>query len=255
VEERLAARMAAVVNFVSKRAAAIGLGNDHHVLPTVRGLRGSDVLGDKPPLVEWAGNLTAMLEAGHEFLSQRWWGVVAESRVREQEGLSRVRDQVRFACQQRPHTGAWLVSVPCVATKTLFPTEHFRGPLKWWLGMPELQVQQHHVRAHGASGRAGGFGAAGGVCVPQGGGGPYSRRPGDVFFPRWDAEGLTVVDVTIWHPLAPSAPVESRAGVEQWRTRQAEDKRAKYEADRGRLGWKFVPFAVDTFGGLGKGGL
>jgi len=82
-----------------------------------------------------------------------------------------------------------------------------------------------------------------------------SRRPGDVFFPRWDAEGLTVVDVTIWHPLAPSAPVESRAGVEQWRTRQAEDKRAKYEADRGRLGWKFVPFAVDTFGGLGKGGL
>jgi len=91
--------------------------------------------------------------------------------------------------------------------------------------------------------------------VPQGGGGPGQAESGGCVLPTIGRGGPAAVDVTILHPLAPGAPVGARAGVEQWRTRQAEDKRAKYEADCGRLGWKFVPVVMDTFGGLGKGGL
>jgi len=146
VKERMAARMAAAVDFVSRGAAAIGLGSDRHVMPTdskecVAAMRAR--LGDIQPLVEWVGNLTAMLEAGQEFSSQRWWG------FRGQEALGTVRDQVRFACQQRPQAGAWLVSVPCVATRTLLPTEHFRGASSGDVGgAPVLPVS-------GANGRLG----------------------------------------------------------------------------------------------------
>ena len=286
VEERFAARMSAVVDFVSRGSEEVGLERGVAVLPRDTAAcvsRGVEVLGRVSPLEEWSGDVSSMLEAERPLASQRWWSErVAAGRVEVQKGMGTSRDRVRFGCQQRPHAGAWLAAVPSVPKKTLIPNGQFRGLVRWWLGAPlrasglgqgcprcgtPMDLLGDHAvccrfnnitRRHMAlqDGLVDVARRADVACRKEAGGGEEERtRPGDVFFPRWDTEGPAAVDVTVRHPLAPSAPVGDLEGLERWRGRQEGEKRAKYGAQCGRLGWRFIPFVVDTFGGISQEGL
>jgi hypothetical protein len=76
-------------------------------------------------------------------------------------------------------------------------------------------------------------------------------RPGDLFLSRLTVNGPGAVDVTVRDPLATSHPCAWEA-VEDWHARQEDQKNRKYVVTCHRLGWSFVPFVVDTFGGMGK---
>ena len=72
-----------------------------------------------------------------------------------------------------------------------------------------------------------------------------------MYFPRFDSDGPAAVDITIRNPLAQSRPVNP-TNMETWHERQENEKTVKYRVACQRLGWKFIPFVVDTYGGLGN---
>ena len=76
-------------------------------------------------------------------------------------------------------------------------------------------------------------------------------RPGDLYIPRWTADGVTVVDCTVRHLCIPSRPVMDPTHVLEWRRDQEEEKVSKYLDRCDQVGWHFVPFLMDLWGGLG----
>ena len=78
-------------------------------------------------------------------------------------------------------------------------------------------------------------------------------RPGDLYIPRWTADTVTVVDCTVRHSVAPSRGLMDPATLPHWRRQQEEDKTEKYLERCREVGWDFVPFLVDLWGGLGPG--
>jgi len=192
----VAARMTVVVDFVSKGAAATGLGGDHRVLPTDSEDCVATRLGDILPYVEWAGDLTAMLEAGQKFSPQGWWGGGGSGGV---NGAG--------AGGSRHGEGPSAVCVPAAAT---------RGSMVGVGAVPSVEVVGRQA--------SGGDDGGAPVLPVSGADGLGPAEAGRRVLPQWDVEGLAAVNVTIRHPLAPIAPVGAWAGVEQWRTRQAEDK-------------------------------
>ena len=76
-------------------------------------------------------------------------------------------------------------------------------------------------------------------------------RPGDLYIPRWSADGTTVVDCTVRHPYAPCRRVVDPTHVLQWRREQEQEKTTKYLERCQEVGWDFVPFLMDLWGGLG----
>jgi hypothetical protein len=76
-------------------------------------------------------------------------------------------------------------------------------------------------------------------------------RPGDVFISRFDANGPAAVDVSVRHPLQPSNPIHTAAAREKWHENQEKDKEKKYTTTCQRLGWTFIPFIMDCYGGMG----
>ena len=210
---------------------------------------------------------------------QRWWTQrVMVAAVEELAKVGDNGDKVRFGCQRDGHAGAWLAAVPSRATRTLIPGTEFRTLLRWWLGVPLLTEDQagvpcprcgaamdvvgHHLvcckqnnpmRRHMAIqdtivalSRRAGFTCRKEERTPEG------TRPGDIFFPRWDCDGPAAVDVTVRDPRAPSHPLQSADGVGKWRQKQEEEKENLYAPACRRLGWTFVPFVVDVWGGLGE---
>ena len=77
-----------------------------------------------------------------------------------------------------------------------------------------------------------------------------AQRPGDLFIPRWDANGPVAVDVTIRHHQAPSGPLTLPDRLLEWQKRQETSKEIQYRGQCGRQGWQFVPFLMDTWCGL-----
>jgi hypothetical protein len=77
-------------------------------------------------------------------------------------------------------------------------------------------------------------------------------RPGDVFITRYDANGPAAIDVSIRHPLQPSNPAITEAARTKWHEHQEADKTKKYEGTCKKLGWSFIPFIMDTYGGMGE---
>ena len=76
-------------------------------------------------------------------------------------------------------------------------------------------------------------------------------RPGDLFIPRWTADGVTVVECTVRHLNAPSRLVIDPDHVADWRHDQELEKTNKYLERCEQVGWQFVPFMMDLWGGLG----
>ena len=79
-------------------------------------------------------------------------------------------------------------------------------------------------------------------------------RPGDVFFPRWDADGPAAVDITIRDPLAPSNPLGGVGALEKWRETQEREKHRKYDSGCRSLGYGFIALVMDIFGGMAPEG-
>ena len=80
---------------------------------------------------------------------------------------------------------------------------------------------------------------------------PDGSRPGDIFIPRYDADGPAAIDITIRDPIAPSRGT-SPITIDGWHQRQERTKIDKYALPCKRLGWKFIPFVMDVFGGFAE---
>ena len=77
-------------------------------------------------------------------------------------------------------------------------------------------------------------------------------RPADVYIDSFTNGRPLAVDTTVFTPFSPH--LVSNAAVKPLHTASEAEKikRAKYEAACDQRGIKFVPFAVETTGGLGK---
>ena len=206
-----------------------------------------------------------------------WSQMATKGWIERQENFGTIRDQVRFRAQQSPHSGAWLAAIPSAAKKTRIPSEHWRLLLRWTLGMPIVQqefigapcvrcdhpvdvwgdhsvscmkneIQRRHLALQSTLAKF--IQDAGLTCATERGTGD-GRRPADVFIPRWDADGPAAIDLTIRCPSAPANPVRDPAGMDKWRMAQEREKTALYEETCLRARWAFIPFVVDTHGGMG----
>ncbi len=75
-------------------------------------------------------------------------------------------------------------------------------------------------------------------------------RPGDLFFSRLDANGPAAVDVTVRQALGPGNLLNTALAHSGWHARQEMDKETKHLAACQRLGWTFLPFVMDCYGGI-----
>ena len=282
VRLRAAARLSGLVNFLKQGPRCLGIERTKELVPldTVACI-GEMVerVGEMAPLLAWRQDVEAVGSAESPHDEQRWW--TQRVMVAEVERLAKAgdnADMVRFACQRDAHAGAWLAAVPSSATRTLIPGTEFRTLLRWWLGVPLLAEDQvgapcplcgtamdvlgHHLvcckqnkpmRRHMAiqdtlvaiSRRAG-------LSCRKEERTPENSRPGDVFYPRWDTDGPAAVDATVRDPRIPSQPLQQAEAVPKWRERQEADKVSRHGNACKRLGWTFVPFVVDVWGGLGE---
>ena len=77
-------------------------------------------------------------------------------------------------------------------------------------------------------------------------------RPADVWLPTYQNGKGVAIDVVITHPLQPLYLTKS---VERWGVAAEaaeEEKKKKYTEDCRKEGFCFMPFAVESLGGLGK---
>ena len=79
-----------------------------------------------------------------------------------------------------------------------------------------------------------------------------STRPGDVLVLNWLSGRPAAVDVTIRDPLLPSGPLSGAAAFPAWQEKLEHNKVLKYTRQCTTLGWDFIPFLCDVYGGLGK---
>ena len=80
---------------------------------------------------------------------------------------------------------------------------------------------------------------------------PDGRRPADIFLPAWDHGRGVCIDVGVTCPLQKSfvKRTAKKSGVAA--KNYADKKRIFYEDDLARGNLDFVPFVVETLGGLG----
>ena len=79
-------------------------------------------------------------------------------------------------------------------------------------------------------------------------------RPGDIFIPRWDADGPCGIDLTVRHPYTQSNPIRGHESFPEWEQKQEKDKEIKYREKCMRAGWSFYPFVVSTWGSIAPQG-
>ena len=209
---------------------------------------------------------------------QEYWQTQAmKSWLQAQSASGTARDRVRFQAQQAPHSGAWLSVLPSAARRTRVPSEHWRLLLRWTLGMPIVRedtvgapcarceqpvdvwgdhsvscikndIQRRHMTLQAALAKL--IQDAGMTCALERGTGD-GTRPADIFIPRWDADGPAAIDITVRCPSAPANPVRDPTALEKWKVQQEREKLSLYEGTCLRAGWAFIPFLVDTHGGMG----
>lgn len=281
VYERTAARLAGILDFLTRGHRLVDpMGFEPHLPADLEGcLRETlAVLGsNSQPALGWSESPSLIAHAASNHIKQNFWSnAFAEARqalLREQ--LSGP-DAVRFASQASPHTMAWTSVIPSQALRTLIPGEEFRCALRWHLGSPQSPLPDgglcpqcqtpmdplgHHLvcckhnhlsRRHGAVQDAVlRLTARAGLTARREQGAPDGSRPGDIFVHRLNSDGPAAVDITIRHSLRPSGPVSSPDHLPGWMAAQEAQKHRKYDPVSRRLGWQFIPFVVDCWGGLG----
>jgi hypothetical protein len=288
---RPAARLACIAHFVQNATDVLGLPREMEILPrdlsqVLAAVRAQ--VGDLQPLPAWQLDQTLLKRVEAPQASQKWWSDKVHCAL-QASLLTRQpteADAVRFRCQVRPHALAWLAVVPSVPLRTLIPTVDFAALLQFTLGVPlvgacedpggggrapivrrcpkcrlALDDLGHHFvccqknqlyRRHNAVVEALAQAASrGGFSYQREQGAGDGSRPGDLFLPRLNADGPAAVDVTVRDPLMPSRP----ATVERlptWHSLQEGEKRTQSQTKCARLGWQFIPFVMDVFGGLGE---
>jgi len=81
-----------------------------------------------------------------------------------------------------------------------------------------------------------------------------NQRPGDLVVKSWDSGQDLYVDATIHHPLALSRSVTS-PGIKAFLADCEQEKLTKYETLCRNEGILFLPFAINTFSGVGGEGM
>ena len=239
------------------------------------------------PLQRWQGNIRGLAQADADHLQQKWWSK-ALGNAAQLALLDHItpRDQARLLEQQGGIGSAFMTVTPCTHLSTTFPTDTYRLGLRWWLGVPVLDLDPHaptlcpgcgktvdeygdHLlrcirlnfsRRHNALQdclavllQDSGQGVAREVPLPDCPEGDL--RPADLLLRNWCQGRDTAVDVTISH--AWSAQEESGSlppTRERWRkhlVRKEAAKVARYQAPCRHHGWAFQPAAFGSWGGLG----
>jgi len=281
---RVAARIAGLIDFVTRAADVLGLPADFPRVPAdFQGCltRALNHLGQRQPLTAWQQDPCLVKSAERLHASQRWWSDQwAQQRQSQLAAALGGDDAIRFASQSQPHAMAWAAVIPAAGLRTLIPSTDFKCLLRWSLGIEQvpnatqppscprcdgpMDTVGHHLvgchrngitRRHGAvqdyvlslAHRAG-------FVARREQGGVDRTRPGDVLISRLDANGPCAVDITVRHTLAPSRPVRSPDDFTAWVERQEQEKKDKYAATCRSLGWSFTPFVLDCYGALGREG-
>jgi hypothetical protein len=137
--ERLPARLAALINYVSKGPTSVGMeSSDPHELTTA-----STILSNVQPLPVLA-DTSLIREHGRDCCRQKKWSNDLNL-VRRDQMMSTLasQDQVRFASQLSPHAMAWVHVLPSTGLHTMIPAEDFKCLLRWHLGQPVAHPTPH----------------------------------------------------------------------------------------------------------------
>ena len=227
------------------------------------------------PLSSWIARppIPSSIAAIHK--QQKWWTTLIQSRIRESViTSSTLRDRCRLALQKDPHAAAWLTTIPHKALPDLLTGPEFRIALKWWLGLPlcdpthittcpachstcdvfgdhwlccssSLITRRHNSLRNKLAHCLQSFGLSVQTEVVIG----TRDRPADIALLHYDSRPLAL-DITISHPLRPSASRDSDAQ-QSFLTSKETRKNTKYSLLCNREGWLFQPLAFHPWGGFG----
>ena len=236
------------------------------------------------PLGRWQGDHSLMERPDRDHLQQGWWSA-ALGRARLTGLLDQVspRDQARLLEQQTSLGSAFMAVVPHSALMTSIPSDTYRLGLRWWLGLPLIEVGdqvtpvcsgcqgtvdlfgdhllccprinfavRHNALKDALAGVLREAGQGVGVEVPIPDCQDASLRPADLLLRHLHAGKDTAVDLTVAHGW--QAQESATVSRERWRTflrRKEAAKVAKYEDVCAEAGWAFLPAAFGTWGGQG----
>ena len=231
-----------------------------------------------PTIPEVAKMMASTDDFSFQQTKQSWWTEQAYKKwAADQTAVGTARDRVRFHAQRAPHASTWLAVIPSSGLRTKVDTNSWKCLLRWTLGIPIVDqnlagkpcprcqtpvdvfgdhavcciknnIQRRHVALQDSLAQL--VRDAGLTCSKEQGTGDGSR-PGDLYVPRWDADGPAGIDTTIRCPSAPSHPLLNAEKLTQWKELQEQDKHKKYDDRCRRAGWVFHAFLMDTWGGLG----
>lgn len=295
---RPAARISALASFYSEGAKAVGIPDyaaqprAGWLMPPMTELRAC--LGSNfDPLSAWMGTLSSLTTAGQDHRKQKWWSEAIGKRVM-QDLLGRpsvsARDQARLLEQANGLGSSFMSVPPNAALHTIIYPDDYRLALKWWLGLPLLELPQS-ARCPGCNQILDVFGdhllccrrnnytkrhqavqEALVSCLVECGQGaekeralptdcqPAGRqlRPADIFIPNWEGGHAVAIDLTISHGWSLSEQARGAPGElvsrERWRTflcQREAAKHAMYDAWCQKAQWSFKAMAFGTWGGLG----
>ena len=232
------------------------------------------------PLAGWADLRTVTynrLDPEPHHLKQHWWaGVLYEGLVTQLQSMGSMWDQARLACQQAPHSSAWLTAPPVPALGLKFGSREYRLLLGWWLGVPLLAEDTSASRCPQCGDSVDIYGDHAVSCRRNGpwlrhralqdtlqamlvGSGIAARRevsvgskdrPADIYLPSFAGSGPVAIDFTIRHPTIPSVPINP-ASASKVVERHEEAKKERYTAMCADAGCTFVPWGMSTWGGFG----
>ena len=81
--------------------------------------------------------------------------------------------------------------------------------------------------------------------------GDNNLRPGDVFLPRWAGIRPAAIDVSVVNPLKAGSVAKSAKEQGATAIKAAEEKHRKYASYLAANNVSFIPFIMETYGGLG----
>lgn len=209
---------------------------------------------------------------------QKWWAEkVAAHNLHVLKTKGTIRDQLKLQLQTAPHAAKWMSVTPSPNMGTAMGPIEYRLMLRWWLGAPILSARQAAAACPMCSQPLDCFGDHLVACNRNGiharhtalqmglsqvlrtAGIPHKLevmglgmdRPADLLLDNWATGQAAAVDLTISHPLAPSAYPLAPAGVAGHLATAEAAKMAKHSASCDAMKWHCTPMAFHPWCGLG----
>jgi hypothetical protein len=184
--------------------------------------------------------------------------------------------------------GQWMTVAPSPALRTTIPREDYLTGMRWHLGLP-ISPEEDTFQCSGCQRQVDALGdhlvscprnnfwrrhnavqetllsLASQAGVPHVREAPLERskrrgrlqthmRPADVLLRHWAGGHDTAVDCTVSHPVQAAEHPLSGEKAKSFLRRLEQDKVRKYETLCDEEGWDFVPFGMNTWGGIGPHG-